>query len=92
MAKISVKHNLKISPKIYDSLKEGRQEFIIQFDKHDFKVGDILILQEHTYNTSRRLVPTGETITRTIKLTLRGCKGLQRGYVAIGLEEEECET
>jgi len=86
-------YNLKVSSKFYEPIKDGRQKFIIKFDEYDFKVGDVLTLQECKPITKSKLEFTGETIVREITATLRGCKGLQRGYVVLGLdikEEEIC--
>ncbi len=82
-----MKHTLKVMGKAYEDIKEGQQDFLIQFDEHDFQVGDILTIQEHKRETSHRGDPTGEEITRRIKFAIRICQGLQRGHVAIGLGE-----
>jgi len=72
-------YTLKITTKFYEPIKDGRQKFLIQFDEFDFKVGDILTLQECKYGDRRSPEPTGESIICHVTITSRGCKGLQRG-------------
>ena len=87
-ARIKRQFSLKVSSKFFEPVKEGLQKFLIRFEDQEFKVGDIVTLQEYRYNSSKKLEASGETITRQITVTLRGCKGLDRGYVALGLEED----
>lgn len=88
MAKTPVKHNLKIVHPFFKDIKEGRKNFEIRFDDRDYRLGDLLILQEHRY-VERKLEPTGETITSEIKYILRKFKGLQDGYLIIGFGDNE---
>jgi len=80
-------HSIKIVSPHYEYIKEGRKNFEVRFDDRDYKMGDILILQEHNYVENGHLKPTGEFITRKIKHILRKFKGLQQGYIVLGLEE-----
>ena len=75
-------HKLKTVNPFFEQARDGLKNFEVRFDDRDFNVGDIIILQQYRYEKY-----TGEEITRTIKYILRRFKGLQTGYVVLGLEE-----
>lgn len=87
MERKAMTHNLKIVSPHFEYIKEGRKNFEVRFDDRDYKVGDLLILQEHNYGGNGHLKPTGEFVTRKIKHILRKFKGLMNGYIVLGLEE-----
>jgi len=80
-------HTLKITAPHYGYIQDGKKDFEIRFDDRDYHVGDLLILQEHHYKApGGKLHPTGFQVERTIKHILRKFKGLQTGYVILGLD------
>ena len=79
-------HDLKTVTPYFGLIQEGLKDFEIRFDDRDFLVDDILNLQEYKH---REL--TGECVQKRIKYILRRFKGLQTGYVVIGLEGIERE-
>jgi len=79
-------YNLPVLKSHYCFLENGDMDFFIQFDDRNFRVGDILILQETSFNETRKLGKTGAFVTRRIKHITRKFKGLQTGYIVLGLE------
>jgi len=75
-------HDLKTVAPYFGLMQEGVKDFEIRFDDQDFLVDDILNLQESKYDA-----PTGECVQKRIKYILRRFKGLQTGYVVLGLED-----
>jgi len=75
-------HNLKTIAPYFGLMQEGVKNFEIRFDDRDFLADDILNLQEYKYDE-----PTGERVQKRIKYVLRRFKGLQTGYVVLGLED-----
>ncbi len=75
-------HDLKTVAPYFGLLREGVKDFDIRFDDRDFLVDDILNLQEYKYEEF-----TGECVQKRIKYILRKFKGLQTGYVVLGLED-----
>ena len=82
-------HTLKIVTPHFGYIRDGLKDFEICFDDRDFYVGDLLIIQEHSYNKKGKPVPTGESIERTIKHILRKFKGLMTGYIILGMEKND---
>jgi len=74
-------HDLKIVKPYFGLMQEGVKDFEIRFDDKDFLVDDILNFQEYKYAKL-----TGECVQKRIKYILRRFKGLQTGYVVLGLE------
>jgi len=77
-------HDLKTVVPYFGLLQQGIKDFEVCFDDKDFLVGDTLNLQEYKYEK-----PTGECVQKRIKYILRRFKGLQTGYVVVGLEDIE---
>jgi len=75
-------HDLKTVTPYFGLMQEGVKDFEIRFDDRDFLVDDILNLQEYKYDEL-----TGECVKKRIKYVLRRFKGLQAGYVVLGLED-----
>jgi len=79
-------HDLKTIAPYFGYLQQGLKDFEICFDDRDFLVEDTLNLQEYKYEE-----PTGECVQKRIKYVLRRFKGLQTGYVVLGLEDIEAD-
>lgn len=75
-------HDLKTLAPYFGLMQEGFKDFEIRFDDQDFLVGDTLNLQEYKHKK-----PTGEYMQKRVKYILRRFKGLQAGYVVLGLED-----
>ena len=74
-------HKLKTVNPFFEQTRDGLKDFEVRFDDSGFNVGDTIILQQYRYEKY-----IGEEINRTIKYILRRFKGLQTGYVVLGLE------
>ena len=72
---------LKGEASLEHELKGGTSNITRSYDR-DFLLDDILNLQEYKYDE-----PTGECVQKRIKYILRRFKGLQTGYVILGLED-----
>lgn len=75
-------HDLRIVDPYFGYTEQRLKDFEILFDDRNFLVGDIINLQEYKY---REL--TGAIVRKRIKYILRRFKGLQTGYVVLGLED-----
>jgi len=75
-------HDLKTVAPYFGLLQKGIKDFEIRFDDKDFLVDDILNLQEYKHGEL-----TGECVQKRVKYILRRFKGLQTGYVVLGLED-----
>ncbi len=74
---------MKTLDPFFELVFQGTKDFELRFDDRDFLVGDIVWLQEYKSN-----IPTGRNIKKEIKYILRKFKGLQAGYVILGLKDE----
>lgn len=74
-------HRLKTLQPYFNDVKEKRKNFELRQNDRDFKVGDILVLEEYT---GKYL--TGAGVTRKIKYILKDCPefGLTPGYCILG--------
>jgi len=79
--RLPITHKLKTVNPYYEQARDGIKDFEVRFDDRDYMTGDSVILQQYAYNKI-----TGEETTRKIKYILRRFKGLQTGYVVLGLE------
>jgi len=86
MKRKPVAHDLKIVSPHFGYVRDGLKDFEIRFDDRDYNIGDTLILTEHHYGGNGKLVSTKRTIKKKIKYILRKFKGLQGGYIVLGLE------
>lgn len=84
MKRLPIVHDLKTLNPCFGLMQEGVKDFEIRFDDKDFLVNDILNFQECKYGE-----PTGECVQKRVKYILRRFKGLQTGYVVLGLEDIE---
>lgn len=74
-------HNLKIWPEHFQDQKAGIKPFEIRKNDRNYKVGDILILEEWNPDWQQY---TGEMIARTITLIVENVNGLEPGYCVLG--------
>jgi len=77
-------HDLKTVAPYFGLIQEGTKDFYIRFDDKDFLVDDILNFTLQQYKCEDL---TGECVQKRIKFILRRFKGLQTGYVVLGLED-----
>lgn len=79
------KHALKILPKYFNDLKNGKN-FELRKDDRNYKVGDKLVLYVYDEDAGRY---TGEYVTKTIAYVLRDCGkyGLKKGYCILALKD-----
>jgi len=76
-------HNLKIKSEYFNAVLDGSKKFELRFNDRDFKVGDVLSLNE--IDDSGNL--TGHSVSRTVTYILHGpCYGLQEGYCILSME------
>lgn len=74
-------HRLKVLVPYYQSLVERKKNFELRLNDRDFRVGDMVVLEEYTGNHY-----TGRGIKRKIKYVLKDCPqfGLKDGYCIFG--------
>lgn len=82
-------HELKILPKYYQAVWDGRKNFEIRFDDRGYRVGDRLILKE--WNRGKF---TGRSVTVKVKYVYRGdgTYGIPENIVVMALEWLEAEV
>ena len=56
-------HELKIKPQYYEDIKIGLKPFEIRKNDRDFKLGDILILNEYSLDDSGAGTYSGRALT-----------------------------
>jgi hypothetical protein len=86
-------HKLKTDPGLYEDVQTGHKKHEIRFDDRDYRVGDILVLQQTSYTGEQmRLEPhacplryTGEEMRVKVTHVLRGY-GLQPGWIVMSIE------
>lgn len=81
-------HELKVQPRFFVPMQNGKKNFEIRKKDREYKVGDILILRE--WNDIMQNY-SGQTIKRRITYIYNGCGqfGLAPNYVVLGLKEVE---
>ena len=79
-------HNLKTLPTYFNRTWELEKKFEIRKNDRGYQTGDKLSLDECTDNNSY----AGRRIECTIKYVLHGFEGLTDGYVALGIEINNC--
>lgn len=74
---------LKILPKYFKDVATGKKKFEIRYNDRNFKVGDILFLEE--YENGKY---TGRKLRRRVNYILydNDALGLEKGYCILGLE------
>lgn len=75
-------HELKIGPKFFEAVKDGRKKFEIRKNDRDYKVGDILVLLEYDKYYEAF---TGEKTT--VEISYMTDYAQQSNYVVLGIEE-----
>lgn len=77
------KHYLKTWTEYYNDIVSGVKKFELRYNDRNFKVGDVLVLQNYNKRTEEY---EGEMIEKEIKYILHGGGfGLNVGYVILGL-------
>ena len=79
-------HKLKILTKYYDAVLDGRKKFEIRKNDRDFRVGDMLILQEYKEGNLAGWF-TGEE--EKMRITYITDYAQKDGYVVLGIEKWE---
>lgn len=77
-------HNLKILPKWFNEVSEGRKKFEIRKNDRDYKAGDRLVLEEWENGAY-----TGRIIKKKVDYVYYGDGqyGLEKGYCVLGLDD-----
>lgn len=75
-------HELKLSSKHFDSVRDGSKAFELRFDDRNYAVGDILVLREFE---NRKY--TGRVCWREVTYKLCGYQGLQPGWCILGIRK-----
>ena len=76
-------HNLKITPKNFEDVRDRRMSFQIRKCDRDYKVNDFLYLQEYDEWDCGF---TGKTIPCRVTHILREDEGLQEGFVLLNID------
>jgi hypothetical protein len=77
-----VTHQLKVWPRFWDALESGKKTFELRLNDRDFRVGDILHLEEWDASCGH----TGRTIEREVTCYLDGFPWLTEGYCCLGIK------
>ena len=78
-------HAVKIYPEYYEAVKSGNKPFEIRKNDRDYKVGDILALNEFSSDGAGNGKYTGRAIIAKISYVLTNSEFCKPGYVALGL-------
>ena len=73
------KHHLKILPEYFQQVAIGNKTFELRKNDRDFKVGDIIFLEEWDNEY------TGRVLELEITYILSNFKGLEEGYVILSV-------
>ena len=79
---MKAKHELKIEPKYFEAVKDGRKKFEIRKNDRNYQEGDILVLLEYDKYYEAF---TGEKIT--VEISYMTDYAQKDGYVVLGIEE-----
>lgn len=74
-------HEIRIGATFFDDSASGRKNFELRKNDRDYKVGDMLVLQEYKDGTY-----TGRTCRKRITYMLEDYTGLEEGYCILGCE------
>lgn len=77
-------HELKVLPKYFAAVSEGKKTFELRKDDRGFELGDELRLREWDGNTY-----SGRSITCKITYILKGFQGLEDDYAVLGIALDE---
>lgn len=73
-------HELKTLPKFFEAQLKGIKKFEVRFNNRDYKIGDILVLQE--YSQTRGY--TGKYLHVEITYVLNETNYCKEGFVVLG--------
>lgn len=76
-------HNLKCWPEYFRAVLNGEKTFELRFNDRDYRVGDVLVLEEYDNKEERN---TGCTLTMKVTYILDAAPGLQPGWVAMAIK------
>lgn len=80
MGKLKV-HNLKIKPEYFNDVISGRKTFEVRYNDRNFKVGDIIVLEEFDSKGY-----TGKYINSEITYVLSDVEYTKENYVVLGFK------
>jgi len=84
------KINLKTWPEYFRMILSGEKNFEVRNNDHDFKVGDVLILQEWDPATEAY---TGYEVEREVVYILNGGQfGIDPGYCIMSLHNQKAAS
>ncbi len=91
MERYKVDHELKIKPEYYNAVISGRKRFEIRKDDRNFKVGDVIRLEEFDINL--HMAYTGRSSLYEITFKLDGGEyGLEKGYCILSIKPYKTRT
>lgn len=87
-------HHLKTWPRFFQPMWNGEKPFEIRKNDRDFRVGDILILDEWDPDSEKEISEryTGRAMKKRVKFIMPLHEGLREGYVAMAVEDMPQET
>ena len=74
-------HNLKIRPEYYTAITWGVKKFEVRYNDRDYKIGDILHLQEWSENGY-----TGKAVNVIVTYILSDTQFVKEGYIIMSLK------
>lgn len=78
-------HAVKIYPEYYEAVKSGKKPFEVRKNDRDYKVGDILALNEFEPGGAGTGEYSGRAIIARISYVLANSEFCKPGYVVLGL-------
>lgn len=72
-------HKLKIKPEYLNDVISGKKKFEVRYNDRDFKVGDLIVLEEFKNNRY-----TNRFLNREITYILNDQEYLKENYVVLG--------
>lgn len=83
-------HILKTDSSYFQDILNGKKTFEVRFNDRNFKVGDILELEEYLFRVDSKGETVGVYMNDFIKVEivyiLKDFVGLKDGYVVLGIE------
>lgn len=74
-------HNLKIKPKYFEDVKKEIKKFEVRFNDRNFKVGDLIVLEEFDNRGY-----TGKYISAEITYICDDPEFVKKDYVILGIK------
>lgn len=78
------KHHIKCSPLYFQPMVDGDKRFEYRENDRDYKVGDMLVIEEYSIFTDKY---TGRNIWFDITFIFQGDLGLPDGYCIMSLNQ-----